>query len=111
IIGVSTEDITIVGQLLGLKTVINEFVAYDVFQNYQAAARAGEATALSAKSTLIAAYALCGFANFASIGIQVGGIGAIAPGQRKTLTQLGMAALIGGTVACLMTGAIAGIFY
>ncbi len=111
VIGIPMQDITIVGQLLGLKTVINEFVAYDVFQSYQAASRAGEVTALSAKSTLIAAYALCGFANFASIGIQVGGIGAIAPGQRRTLTELGMIALIGGTVACLMTGAIAGIFY
>lgn len=111
IIGIPMQDITIVGQLLGLKTVINEFVAYDVFQSYQAAARAGEVTTLSPKSTLIAAYALCGFANFASIGIQVGGIGAIAPGQRRTLTELGMIALIGGTVACLMTGAIAGIFY
>lgn len=111
IIGIPLEDMTIVGQLLGLKTVINEFVAYDVFQGLQAAARAGEGAALSPKSTLIAAYALCGFANFASIGIQVGGIGAIAPGQRKNLTELGLAALIGGTVACLMTGAIAGVLY
>jgi len=106
IIGVPTADITVVGQLLGLKTVINEFVAYDTFR----AVQAGGAE-LSAKATLIAAYALCGFANFASIGIQVGGIGAIAPGQRKNLTDLGMIALLGGTVACLMTGCIAGLFY
>ena len=106
IIGVPTEDITIVGQLLGLKTVINEFVAYDTFRAVQASG-----PTLSPKSVLIAAYALCGFANFASIGIQVGGISAIAPGQRKNLTELGLIALVGGTVACLMTGAVAGLFY
>lgn len=111
VIGVSGQDVTIIGQLLGLKTVINEFVAYDVFQGILKSAAAGETTGLTPKSTLIAAYALCGFANFASIGIQIGGIGAIAPGQRRTLTELGMLALLGGTVACLMTGAIAGIFY
>lgn len=106
IIGVPSQDITVVGQLLGLKTVINEFVAYDTFRVVQASG-----ATLSPKATLIAAYALCGFANFASIGIQVGGIGAIAPGQRKNLTDLGMVALLGGTIACLMTGAIAGLFY
>lgn len=110
IIGVPSQDITIVGQLLGLKTVINEFVAYDVFQGLLRAGESGEVVPLSPKTTLIAAYALCGFANFASIGIQVGGISAIAPGQRKNLTELGMAALIGGTAACLMTGAVAGLF-
>ena len=106
VIGVPAGDITVVGQLLGLKTVINEFVAYDTFRVVQA-----EGPALSAKATLISAYALCGFANFASIGIQVGGIGAIAPGQRTMLTRLGMLSLLGGTVACLMTGCIAGLFY
>ena len=106
IIGVPGEDITVVGQLLGLKTVINEFVAYETFQSVQASG-----VALNPKSVLIAAYALCGFANFASIGIQVGGIGAIAPGQRKNLTELGLVSLLGGTVACLMTGAVAGMFY
>ena len=106
IIGVPTEDITLVGQLLGLKTVVNEFVAYDTFRTVQASG-----VTLNGKSVLIAAYALCGFANFASIGIQVGGIGAIAPGQRKNLTELGLVSLLGGTVACLMTGTIAGLFY
>jgi CNT family concentrative nucleoside transporter len=106
IIGVPWDDITVVGQLLGLKTVINEFVAYDTFRVVQAGG-----AELSSKATLIAAYALCGFANFASIGIQVGGISAIAPAQRKNLTDLGMIALLGGTVACLMTGCIAGLFH
>ncbi|MEM9836231.1 MAG: nucleoside transporter C-terminal domain-containing protein [Bacteroidota bacterium] len=106
VIGVPTQDITTVGQLLGLKTVLNEFVAYEKFQAIRAAG-----VALSPKSTLITAYALCGFANFASIGIQIGGISAIAPGQRDNLTALGMLSLVGGTIACLMTGTIAGLFY
>jgi CNT family concentrative nucleoside transporter len=64
---------------------------------------------MSEKSLIIATYALCGFANFASIGIQIGGISAIAPGQRRNLTELGMKAMIGGTVACFFTAIIAGI--
>ncbi len=106
ILGVPAQDITLIGELLGLKTVINEFVAYDAFQQLRAGG-----SQLTPKSTLIAAYALCGFANFASIGIQIGGIGAIAPGQRKHLTELGIMSLVGGTVACLLTGAVAGVFW
>jgi CNT family concentrative nucleoside transporter len=64
---------------------------------------------INEKSVIITTYALCGFANFASIGIQIGGIGAIAPGQRTALTELGIKALIGGTVACFLTAAIAGM--
>ena len=89
------------GQLLGIKTTINEFVGYAQLQ--------GVKSQLSEKSLLIATYALCGFANFASIGIQIGGIGAIAPGKRKELTELGIKALIGGTVASFLTAAIAGV--
>lgn len=105
ILGVPFEDITIVGQLLGMKTVINEFVAYEQFQGILA-----DGTLTNKKSILIATYALCGFSNFASIGIQIGGIGSIAPGQRKTLTEFGIKALIGGTIACFLTAAIAGLF-
>lgn len=101
LLGSSSADIMIVGQLLGLKTTLNEFFAY--------AALEGVKDQISTKSMLIATYALCGFANFASIGIQIGGIGAIAPGQRKNLTELGIKALIGGTVACFLTAAIAGM--
>ena len=68
-----------------------------------------EAGTLSQRSVLLCTYALLGFANFASIGIQIGGIGAIAPGQRSTLTKLGMKALIGGTIASLLTACIVGI--
>ena len=92
------------GQLLGKKTVINEFVAYSDFVELR---KAG--VVLQDKTMIIATYALCGFANFASIGIQIGGISAIAPNQRDTLTQLGMLALLAGTVASLMTAVIAGV--
>jgi CNT family concentrative nucleoside transporter len=105
ILGVPSADITLVGQLLGMKTVINEFVAYEQFQGVLSAG-----LLQNEKSVLIAAYALCGFSNFASIGIQIGGISALAPGQRKTLTDFGIRALIGGTIACFLTGAIAGLF-
>lgn len=103
LIGVEWNDILAIGRLLGEKTILNEFVAY------VSLAELKEAGMLSQKSIIIATYALCGFANFASIGIQIGGIGAIAPGQRRTLTEFGIKALIGGTLACLMTGAIAGM--
>lgn len=102
LIGVPVEDITKVGQLLGKKTVINEFVAYADLSVVK--------EGLSQKSVIIATYALCGFANFSSIGIQIGGISAIAPGQRDNLTKLGIKALIGGTIACFLTAAIAGMF-
>ncbi|MFT5384451.1 MAG: CNT family concentrative nucleoside transporter, partial [Saprospiraceae bacterium] len=81
--------------------VINEFFAY--------AELAKITKTLDIKSLIIVTYALCGFANFASIGIQIGGIGAIAPGQRKTIAEFGIKALIGGTIACFMTAAIAGM--
>ena len=104
ILGTPADDILMVGQLLGQKTMINEFVAYGELENMR---KAG--IVLQPKSLIIATYALCGFANFASIGIQIGGISAIAPGQRKALTELGLLALIGGTIACFLTAAVAGI--
>jgi CNT family concentrative nucleoside transporter len=104
LLGTPNEDMLYVGQLLGQKTMINEFVAYGELDNLR---KSG--VVLQDKSMIIATYALCGFANFSSIGIQIGGISAIAPGQRKVLTELGLKALIGGTVACFLTAAIAGI--
>ena len=92
-----------VGQLLGEKTILNEFVTYISFANMKTG---GQIT--DPKSILITTYALCGFANFASIGIQIGGISQLAPNQRRNLTELGVKALIGGTIACLMCGCIAG---
>ena len=104
LLGVPSADIMQVGQLLGEKTILNEFFAYSSLGQMK---EAGKFT--SERSIIIATYALCGFANFASIGIQIGGIGAIAPGQRKNLAALGVKALIGGTIACFMTAAIAGV--
>ncbi|GAB5554596.1 MAG: hypothetical protein Sapg2KO_41870 [Saprospiraceae bacterium] len=103
ILGVPWEDSSLVGQLLGLKTTLNEFFAYAALEGMQ--------KDMAEKSVIIATYALCGFANFASIGIQIGGISAIAPGQRKNLTELGITSLIGGTIACFLTAIIAGMMY
>jgi CNT family concentrative nucleoside transporter len=103
LIGVNSSEMVQVGQLLGEKTILNEFVAYFSFGEMK---RAGIIS--DPKSILIATYALCGFANFASIGIQVGGISQLAPSQRRNLSELGLKALLGGTIACLMCGCIAG---
>ena len=104
IIGVPTEDITAVGQLLGEKTILNEFFAYASLSGMKASG-----TIVHYRSVVIATYALCGFANFASIGIQIGGIGVLAPKQRGTLAKFGIKALIGGTIAALLTATIAGM--
>ena len=103
LIGVPLGEVGTVAAMLGKKLILNEFVAYlDL-----AAARA--AGTLSLRSEVIATFALCGFANLSSIGIQIGGIGAIAPGRKKDLARLGFRALAGGTLATLVTAAIAGM--
>ena len=99
--GVSTEDVFKVGQLLGTKVSINEFVAY-----LDMTALKGE---ISARSFTICTYALCGFANFSSIAIQIGGIGSIAPDRKKDLARLGFRAMAGGALASWLTATIAGI--
>ncbi|WP_026935127.1 NupC/NupG family nucleoside CNT transporter [Christiangramia echinicola] len=107
VIGVAKEDMMLMGQLLGIKLAASEFVGY-----VQLADLKNPANALSLnyeKSVIMATYMLCGFANFASIGIQIGGIGSLAPGQRKTLSEFGMKALIGGTLASLLSATIAGM--
>lgn len=104
IIGVPWHDATLVGSLLGKKLVINEFVAYlDLHQMM-------EKGAISQRAITLSTYALCGFANFSSIAIQLGGIGGIAPGRRSDLAKLGLRALLGGMMAGLMTASIAGMF-
>jgi CNT family concentrative nucleoside transporter len=107
IIGIELNDIVLAGQLLGEKTVINEFIAYLSLKDIIAS---GGGELIQKRTIVILTYALCGFSNFASIGIQIGGIGSIAPNQRSTLARLGLRSLIGGTLACLMTATIAGIF-
>ena len=107
IIGIELNDIVLAGQLLGEKTVINEFIAYLSLKDIIAS---GGSELIQKRTIVILTYALCGFSNFASIGIQIGGIGSIAPNQRSTLARLGLRSLFGGTLACLMTATIAGIF-
>lgn len=103
LMGVDWVDSIYVGELLGTKTVLNEFVAYP---------RLGEMKndgLLSQKSIIMSTYMLCGFANFASIGIQIGGIGSLIPTRKGLLSKLGVRALIGGTIACLLTAVIVGM--
>jgi CNT family concentrative nucleoside transporter len=105
LMGVPWKDATVIGSLLGLKTVLNEFVAY--LQLSAVLGAPGEG--LSPRSVVIATYALCGFANFSSIAIQIGGIGGIAPSRRSDLARLGLRAMVGGTLAAFMTATIAGM--
>jgi len=104
LIGVGGEDITLVGSLLGKKLILTEFVAYIDLADMKAA---GDFTHI--KSIIMSVYMLCGFANFASIGIQIGGIGALAPGRRVLLAQFGMRALLAGTLASLLSATIIGV--
>jgi concentrative nucleoside transporter, CNT family len=105
VMGVPWADCETVGRLLGEKMAINEFVAYASLANLLESG-----AQLHERSIVIATYALCGFANFSSIAIQIGGIGGIAPQRRHDLARIGFKAMIGGTLAAFMTGTIAGIF-
>lgn len=104
LMGVDPGHLLHAGRLLGERTVLNEFYAYVSMSQLQAS---GELT--DERTRAILAYALCGFSNLVSIGIQVGGIGALAPGQRETLAKLGWRALLGSTIACALTACIAGM--
>ena len=107
LIGVAKEDVTLMGQLLGIKLAASEFIGYIQLSDLK---DAGNLIHLNyQKSIIIATYMLCGFANFASIGIQIGGIGALEPKQRKNLSKFGFKALIGGTLASLLSATIAGM--
>lgn len=103
VIGVTSEDITLVGRLLGEKIIMTEFIGYVSLASLKSAGAFA-----SAKSIIIATYMLCGFANFASIGIQIGGIGTLAPGKRKLLSEFGMKALLAGTLASLLSATLVG---
>ena len=107
IIGVAKEDMALMGQLLGIKLAASEFIGY-----MQLAELKNVTNLIHLqydKSIIMATYMLCGFANFASIGIQIGGIGSLAPGQRKNLSKFGLLAVIGGTLASLLSATIAGM--
>lgn len=107
LIGVASEDMALMGQLLGIKLAASEFIGYIQLADLKNATNAIHLN--YEKSIIMATYMLCGFANFASIGIQIGGIGSLAPGQRKVLSQFGIKALIGGTIASLISATIAGM--
>ncbi len=107
VIGVAKEDMMLMGQLLGIKLAASEFVGYIQLGDLKNPASITHLT--YNKSVIMATYMLCGFANFASIGIQIGGIGSLAPGKRKLLSEFGIKALIGGTLASLMSATIAGM--
>jgi CNT family concentrative nucleoside transporter len=101
--GVAQADCDKVARLIGFKTVLNEFVAYAEMSKIPLAEWSSE------KSRLIASFALCGFANFSSIGIQIGGIGGLAPSRKSDIARLGLGALLGGSLATFMSATIAGI--
>jgi len=107
VIGTPWADATTVGSLIGQKVVINEFVAYSELSRIVNGQVAG--MSLSDEGRLIATYALCGFANFSSIAIQIGGIGGLAPERRHDLAKFGLRAVLGGTIATFMTATIAGV--
>lgn len=107
LIGVPAAECGVVGTLLGEKLVLTEFIAY--LHLYEALS--ADVAALSPRTIVIASYALCGFANFGSIGIQLGGIGGIAPERRHDLARLGVRAMFGGMLASLMTASVAGMLY
>ena len=104
LMGVSWADAPLVGSLIGQKTVLNEFYAY-----LQLAATLGSENSLQPRSIIITIYALSGFANFMSIGVQLGGIGGIAPSRRHDLARLGLRAMIAGSIAAFMTATVAGM--
>lgn len=107
LIGVAKEDMMLMGQLLGIKLAASEFVGYIQLSELKNIANATHFT--YNKSVIMATYMLCGFANFASIGIQIGGIGSLAPGQRKNLSEFGLKAVLGGSLASLLSATLAGM--
>jgi len=107
VIGVPWQDATVVGSLIGQKIVINEFVAY--MQLAEIIKTGSDGVMLTDQGKLIATYALCGFANFSSIAIQIGGIGGLAPERRADLARFGLRAVLGGSLATFMTATIAGV--
>jgi CNT family concentrative nucleoside transporter len=108
VMGIESKDCLAAGQLLGIKWFGTEFVAYDQLAKWL---KPESEVSLSPRSVVILTYALCGFANFASIGIQIGGIGGIAPERRGDLAKLAFRAMLGGSLAAFMTACVAGVLY
>lgn len=106
LIGADPSEMMIIGSLIGEKTAINEFVAYGSMKEYIDSGRL-----VTERGKVIATYALCGFSNFSSIGIMIGGITALAPEKRNVVAELALKGLIGATIACLITASLAGMFF
>jgi CNT family concentrative nucleoside transporter len=111
VMGVPAQDCLVVGKLLGEKLILTEFLAYLDLSSMLGAVARGEATPLDPRSIVIVSYALCGFANVASIGIQIGGISPLAPSRRHDIARLGFKAMVGGALATFMIACVAGVFY
>lgn len=114
VMGIASDDCGVAGELLGKKVVVNEFIAYNDLSNIisgKVVDADGVTVTLSERSRVILTYALCGFSNFGAIGIQIGGIGPLAPSRRSDLAQLGLRAMFGGMLAACMTACMAGIMY
>ena len=111
IMGVPYQDCLAVGKLLGEKLVLTEFVAYLDLADLLGKATRGEVPMLDSRSIVIITYALCGFANFASIGIQIGGMSPLAPSRRQDIARLGFKSMVGGALATFMIACVAGVFY
>lgn len=109
--GVPAQDCLAIGKFLGEKLILTEFIAYLDLSNYLGAAARGELPALDPRSIVIVSYALCGFSNFASIGIQIGGISPLAPSRRHEIARLGFKSMVGGALATFMIACVAGMFY
>ena len=112
--GVPTEDVSNVATLMGKKLTLNEFVAFYDLTNTEVTNQAGQVVkgmqnVMSPKAVMITSFAICGFANFASVGMQIGGIGELAPERRPDLVKLGMKALLCGTLASYLSATIAGL--
>jgi len=104
LMGLSWNEALVAGRLMGVKTILNEFLAYLDLAGIPA-------EALSGRARLILTYALCGFANMGSLGIMIGGLGAMVPSRRSEILELGLKSIVAGTLATSMTGAVIGIFY
>ena len=104
LMGIPWNEAVTAGSLMGIKTAVNELVAYVALADLAPGS-------LSPRSTVIMTYALCGFANIGSLGIMIGGMGTMAPERRDEIVALGLKAIIAGTLATCLTGAVAGIFY
>jgi CNT family concentrative nucleoside transporter len=109
--GTPAKDCLTVGKFLGEKLILTEFGAYADLAGYLGAARNGTVPTLDPRSIVLVSYALSGFANFASIAIQIGGISPLAPSRRSEIARLGLRAMIGGAITSYIIACVAGIFY